>query len=145
MDVIPGVDSLPSSYERTILSIGNYDGVHLAHRHICDLIKDAATKTGARCAVLTFEPHPLSIVSPDRCPPLMTTLEEKLARLEEQGIDATIVQPFTRELAGMTAEEFIRVIVHEKAKAEAVFVGFNFHFGKGRAGNTKLLEKEGAK
>ncbi len=143
MDVIQGVDSLPSGYSRTILTIGNYDGVHLAHRHICGLIKEAASERGARSAVLTFDPHPLSVVAPERCPPLMSMLDEKLARLEEQGIDATIVQPFTRELAGTTAEEFIRTIVHEKARAELVLVGFNFHFGKGGKGNVDLLREEG--
>jgi riboflavin kinase/FMN adenylyltransferase len=143
MDVIQGVDSMPSAYRRTILTIGNYDGVHLAHRHICGIIKEAASERGARSAVLTFDPHPLSVVAPERCPPLMTTLDEKLARLEEQGIDATIVQPFTSGLAAMTAGEFVEAIVHEKVKAEMVYVGFNFHFGKGRKGNIGLLREEG--
>jgi len=134
---------MPSAYRRTILTIGNYDGVHLAHRHICAIIKEAASERGARSAVLTFAPHPLSVVAPERCPPLMTTLDEKLARLEAQGIDATIVQPFTPGLAAMTAEEFVGSIVHEKVKVEMVYVGFNFHFGKGRKGNIDLLREEG--
>lgn len=143
MDVIRGVDGIPPSYDRTVLTIGNYDGVHLAHRHICGFIKKASSERGVRSTVLTFDPHPLSVVAPDRCPPLMTTIDEKLARLEEQGIDATIVQPFTPELAAMTAEEFIFVVVHEKVKAGMVCVGFNFRFGKDRKGNIDLLRREG--
>ncbi|MDP7371663.1 MAG: bifunctional riboflavin kinase/FAD synthetase [Nitrospinota bacterium] len=143
MDVIRGVDSMPSGDGRTVLTIGNFDGVHLAHRHICRLIREAAGERGGRSVVLTFDPHPLSIVAPERRPPLMTTLEEKLARLETQGVDMVIVQPFTAELAGTEAGEFVRSILHEKIRTGLVFVGFNFHFGKGAAGNVALLRSEG--
>ncbi len=145
MDVYRGVESIPPGRHPAVLTIGNFDGVHLAHRQICRLIREEADRRGGRCAVLTFEPHPLSVVAPERCPPLMTTLEEKLARLEECGVDAAVVQPFTRELAGTTAEEFIRRIVHEGARAEAVVVGYNFRFGKGRAGDVNLLQEARAR
>jgi riboflavin kinase / FMN adenylyltransferase len=143
LDVIRGADVMPPTGGDTVLSIGNFDGVHLAHRHICQQIKEAAHERGARCAILTFEPHPLSVVSPDRCPPLMTTLDEKLSRLEAQGVDMVFVEPFTPELAAMEAEEFIRKILHEKIQAGLIFVGFNFHFGKGAVGNVELLRHEG--
>lgn len=143
MDVIRGGDVMPPLGGGTVLTIGNFDGVHLAHRHICQKIREASQERGARCAILTFDPHPLSVVAPDRCPPLMTTLDEKLARLEEQGVDIAFIEPFTSELAGMGAEEFIQRILHEKIQAGLVFVGFNFHFGKGAAGNVDLLRREG--
>ncbi len=143
MDIIRGVDSMPSGDARTVLTIGNFDGVHLAHRHICRLIREAACERGGRSAILTFDPHPLSVVAPDRRLPLMTTLDEKLARLETQGVDLAIVQPFTAELARTEAGEFVRSILHERIRAGLVFVGFNFHFGKGAAGNVALLRSEG--
>ena len=121
---------MPPRGGRIVLTVGNFDGVHLAHRHICQEIREAARGPGARCGILTFDPHPLSVVAPDQCPPLMTTLDEKLARLEEQSVDMVFVEPFTSELAGMEAEEFIRRILHEKIQAALVFVGFNFRFGK---------------
>ena len=143
MDVIRGSDAMPPRGGRIVLTVGNFDGVHLAHRHICQEIREAARGPGARCGILTFDPHPLSVVAPDQCPPLMTTLDEKLARLVEQSVDMVFVEPFTSELAGMEAEEFIRRILHEKIQAALVFVGFNFRFGKAATGNVNLLRREG--
>jgi riboflavin kinase/FMN adenylyltransferase len=145
LEVIKGVDQMPPADQRSVLTIGNFDGVHLAHRHICGLIKKAAAERGGRSAILTFEPHPLSIVRPERSPPLMTTLGEKLARLEEEEIDLAIVEPFTPALAGMSAGEFVRSVLHEKIGAGLVFVGFNFHFGSGATGNVDVLRAEGGK
>lgn len=143
MEIIWGVESMSSDGGRTILSIGNFDGVHLAHRHICRQIREAAVERGGRSAILTFDPHPLSVVASERCPPLMTTLEEKLARIAAQGVDLAVVQPFTAELARMDPGEFVQKIVHEILCTDIVFVGFNFHFGKGGAGNVELLRREG--
>lgn len=143
MDVIRGVSRFPRDRGRTVLSIGNFDGVHLAHRDICRQIREEAARRRAQSVVLTFEPHPLSVVAPDRCPPLMTTLDEKLARLEAQGVDAVVLEPFTHELSSMEADDFVRRIIHEGLGAELVVVGFNFHFGKGRAGDVALLKSVG--
>jgi len=143
VDVFRSVASYPKGLGRTVLSVGNFDGVHLAHRDICRLIQEEAARRGGRNVILTFEPHPLTIVAPERRPPLMTTLEEKLARLDEQGVGAVVVEPFTRELAATSAEEFIRRIIHGALGAELVVVGFNFRFGRGRAGNVDLLRAEG--
>ncbi|MBI3025503.1 MAG: bifunctional riboflavin kinase/FAD synthetase [Candidatus Tectomicrobia bacterium] len=143
MDVFRSAASFPAGEGRTILSIGNFDGVHLAHREICRLINTEAARRGARSVVLTFEPHPLSVVAPERCPALMTSLEEKLARLEEQRVGAVVVHPFTPELARTPAEEFVRGLLHEGLRAERVVVGFNFRFGKGRAGDVGLLRAQG--
>ena len=93
---------------------------------------------------MTFEPHPLSVVAPERRPPLMTTLEEKLARLEAQDIDAVVIEKFTPRLAQTEARDFVGQIIGEGLKASLVAIGFNFRFGKGRAGNVELLQEEGA-
>ena len=126
------------------MSIGNFDGVHLAHREICRFIKEEAARRGGRSVILTFEPHPLSVVAPERRPPLMTTLEEKLARLEAQDIDAVVIEKFTPRLAQTEARDFVGQIIGEGLKASLVAIGFNFRFGKGRAGNVELLQEEGA-
>lgn len=145
MDIYRGVESIPPDAGLAALTIGNFDGVHLAHREICRIINREAQVRGGRSAVLTFDPHPLSVVAPERMPPLMTTLDEKLARLAEQGLGAVVVQPFTPTLAKTEAAEFIRRIIREGVRPALVAIGFNFRFGKGRAGDVALLESEGAK
>ena len=144
MEVFEGVDAYGCEDSPSVLSIGNFDGVHLAHREICRFIKEEASRRGGRSVILTFEPHPLSVVAPERRPPLMTTLEEKLARLGAQDIDAVVIEKFTPHLAQTEARDFVRRIIGEGLKASLVVIGFNFRFGKGRAGNVELLQKEGA-
>ena len=113
MEVFEGVSAYDSEDSPSILSIGNFDGVHLAHREICRFINQEAYRRGGRSVILTFEPHPLSVVAPERRPPLMTTLEEKLARLEDQNVGAVVVQKFTPHLAETEAREFVRRIIGE--------------------------------
>lgn len=144
MEVFEGVDAYDRGSSPSILSIGNFDGVHLAHREICRFIREEAARRGGRSVILTFDPHPLSIVAPERRPPLMTTLEEKLARLEAQNVDAVVIEKFTRRLARTEARDFARRIICEGLGASLVVIGFNFRFGKGRAGNVELLRREGA-
>lgn len=144
MEVYEGVDAYDSEGSPSVLSIGNFDGVHLAHREICRFIKEEAARRGGRSVILTFEPHPLSVVAPERRPPLMTTLGEKLARLEAGNIDAVVVEKFTPLLAQTEAGDFVRRIIGEGLKAALVVIGFNFRFGKGRAGNVELLQEAGA-
>ena len=143
MEVFEGVDAYDREESPSVLSIGNFDGVHLAHKEICRFIKEEAARRRGRSVILTFEPHPLSVVAPERRPPLMTTLEEKLARLEVQNIDAVVIEKFTPRLAQTEARDFVRRIIGEGLKASLVVIGFNFRFGKGRAGNVELLQDEG--
>ncbi len=144
MEVFEGVDAYDPEESPSVLSIGNFDGVHLAHREICRFIREEAARRGGRSVILTFEPHPLSVVAPERRPPLMTTLEEKLARLEARNVDAVVVEKFTPFLAQTEAGDFVRRIIGEGLKAALVVIGFNFRFGKGRAGNVELLQEAGA-
>ena len=144
MEVFEGVDAYDPEDSPSVLSIGNFDGVHLAHREICRFINREADRREGRSVILTFEPHPLSVVAPERRPPLMTTLDEKLSRLEDQNVGAVVVQEFTPSLAQTEAREFVRRIIGEGLKASLVAIGFNFRFGKGRAGNVDLLQDEGA-
>ena len=144
MEVFEGVDAFDPEDSPSVLSIGNFDGVHLAHREICRFINQEASRRGGRSVILTFEPHPLSVVAPERRPPLMTTLEEKLSRLEDQNVDAVVVEKFTPLLAQTEARDFVRQIIGEGLKASLVAVGFNFRFGKGREGNVELLQEVGA-
>jgi len=144
VEVFEGVDAFDPEDSPSVLSIGNFDGVHLAHREICRFINQEASRRGGRSVIFTFEPHPLSVVAPERRPPLMTTLEEKLSRLEAQNVGAVVVEKFTPDLAQTEARDFVRRIIGDGLKASLVAVGFNFRFGKGRAGNVELLQEVGA-
>jgi riboflavin kinase/FMN adenylyltransferase len=129
----------------TAVTIGNFDGVHAAHRHIMGRVVLIAAANGWKPTVLTFDPHPMRVVAPDRAPRLLTTPEQRCALMREQGIEQTLVLPFTSEIARLTPEEFVRQILVEKLGAKAVLVGENFRFGARAAGDTAMLAALGAK
>jgi riboflavin kinase/FMN adenylyltransferase len=125
------------------LTIGNFDGVHLGHRRILATAVELARANRWRAGVLTFHPHPTRVVAPDRAPALMTTIEQRLERFAEIGLDRAVVLPFTAELARLSPEEFVRDILVRTLDARAVVVGSNFRFGHRHAGDTDTLVKLG--
>lgn len=148
MRVIYDLSELPSVGRRTsrrasVVTIGNFDGVHLAHQHLLRKVLECARATGKTAAAITFDPHPTKILAPKRAPKLLTSLSQKAALIETRGIEALIVLPFTSELASLSPEEFVRTILVEGLRARAVFVGPNFRFGFRHAGNTDRLRKLG--
>jgi len=143
MEIIKGIDSIGSDWGGAVLSIGNFDGVHLAHKNICAKLREKSQSERLKSVILTFDPHPLSVVAPDRCPSLMTTLSEKIARLEKEGVDALIVEPFTRNLSGFSPEEFVATYIIDGIKCKHILVGYNFRFGKNREGNIDFLKTLG--
>tara|TARA_A100001037_G_C15150389_1_gene638831 strand:- start:5106 stop:6041 length:936 start_codon:yes stop_codon:yes gene_type:complete len=143
MEIIKGIDNLDSDWDGAVLSIGNFDGVHLAHKNICAKLKEKSKSGKLRSVILTFDPHPLSIVAPERCPSLMTTLSEKTKRLEDEGIDIMVVEPFTKDLSDFSPEQFVSTYITNGIKAKEVLVGYNFHFGKNRGGNIEFLKTLG--
>ena len=143
MEIVKGINNLNSDWDGAVLSIGNFDGVHLAHKNICAKLQEKSQSEKLKSVILTFEPHPLSIVAPDRCPSLMTTLSEKIIRLENEGVDLMVVEPFTESLSDFSPEEFVMTYIVNGIKAKHVLVGYNFHFGKNRKGNIEYLETLG--
>lgn len=125
------------------LTIGNFDGVHLGHRRILETVVERARASGWKAAVLTFDPHPMRVVAPDRAPALMTTIEQRLERFAEIGIDETLVMPFTLEVARLSPGEFVRDVLADRLGARAVIVGSNFRFGQRHAGTIQTLEELG--
>jgi riboflavin kinase/FMN adenylyltransferase len=121
------------------LTIGNFDGVHLGHRRILETVIARARAGGWKAAVLTFHPHPTRVVAPDRAPALMTTIEQRLERFAEIGIDEVLVMPFNAEIARLTPEEFVADVLVERLDARAVIVGSNFRFGHRHAGDVATL------
>lgn len=143
MRIIQGSAALDAPFRRPIVTIGNFDGVHLGHRAILDTVVGRAHDLDGEAVVYTFEPHPRKVLRPESAPGLLTTLEQKVELLEAAGVDAVVVEPFTAEFARTTAEEFIRVCLHERLTPVEVYVGYDFHFGRDREGSMRMLTEMG--
>jgi len=128
---------------RSALSVGNFDGLHLGHQKLLSLLVEQASERSQRASVITFDPHPLRLLRPDQAPALIQTLSQRLAGLEQVGVEAALVLRFDRELSQVSAEEFIENILVDCAHAGTILVGANFCFGHRGAGDVKLLEKFG--
>jgi riboflavin kinase/FMN adenylyltransferase len=118
-----------------------FDGLHLGHQKIIQKVVSHAKAAGAVPTVITFDPHPRAVLYPENAPPLLQTLDQRLANFEILGIEQAIVIRFNQEFANLNAEVFLRHIVHERLQAKEVFLGKGFAFGKNRGGNIKLLKK----
>ena len=125
----------------TVLTLGVFDGLHLGHQRIMQTVVESAAAIDAVPTVITFDPHPRAVLHLDKAPPLLQTLDQRLANFEVLGIKQTIVIRFDREFADTDAETFLADIVHERLQAREVFLGKGFFFGKNRGGNIELLRE----
>lgn len=125
----------------TVLTLGVFDGLHLGHQTIMKTIVKRAKATDSVPTVITFDPHPRAVLHPENAPPLLQTLDQRLANFEVLGIEQAIVIRFDTEFADQNAEEFLRDIVHERLQAREVYLGKGFAFGKNRGGNIELLKE----
>jgi len=122
-----------------VLTIGNFDGVHAGHRSILRRVVKLARERGWKPSAVTFHPHPLKIVAPERAPKLLTTPEERVELMAAEGITQVLILPFTPELMQMPPRDFACGIVAQRLDAKAVLVGDNFRFGHGHSGDTNTL------
>lgn len=141
MNVFRSIDEARGKLSGCAVAIGNFDGVHLGHRQLLAKAKALAEARGAPAAVLTFEPHPAKVLSPDFAPPLISTITRKLRLLEDEGLDAVVIQPFDRAYAATSAEAFVRRDLVGALGARDIVVGYDFTFGKGRAGTPEALAR----
>ena len=153
MKIVPGAagfaaiaarDSTGAARTPLALAIGNFDGVHLGHAALLAEARARAARDGGPSAVLTFTPHPARLFAPDRAPPLITSLERRLDLLAEAGIDIAIVEPFTRAFAAIDAPAFVHDVLARQLGARDVVVGYDFSFGRDRAGTVAVLHELGA-
>lgn len=127
-----------------VVTVGTFDGVHLGHQKIINRLKEVAEEKGGETVVITFEPHPRSVIYPDSWNlKLINSPQKKTELLQKTGIDHLVILPFTKELANMTSYEFIRQILVEGIKMKSIVVGFDHHFGKDRLGNHHSLRDFG--
>lgn len=142
MDVIRGYDRVPA-WSGSAVAIGNFDGVHVGHRALIQRTRELAGDAG-RAVVLTFDPHPAAVVG-SVAPPRLASLDRRIELLAQAGVDAVVIEPFTRELAGRSADAFIDDIVVRALRAHAIVVGYDFSYGHARAGTTATLCAHGAR
>jgi len=135
-----GADEPPRG---AVLTIGNFDGVHLGHQAILRYVVDRAKDLGTVAAAMTLEPHPIKLLRPRQAPRLVSTLDQRLELIARTGIEVALVVPFTHRLARMPAETFITDVLAERLAIREVYIGANFRFGADRGGDVPLLERMG--
>lgn len=143
MEVFDGAGAIALPPLRPVVTLGNFDGIHLGHRAILATVVKRARAHRGMALVYTFEPHPRKVLQPDHAPGLLVTLEQKLELLEQAGVDAVVVEPFSLEFARTTAQEFVRDILHARIRPLEVYVGYDFHFGRDREGSMRMLTEMG--
>jgi riboflavin kinase / FMN adenylyltransferase len=144
MNIIHAANELDTKGKRVCLAIGFFDGVHLGHQQILrQTIADARQHDGI-ALVLTFDQHPATIVAPDKVPPLIYSLPQKLRAIESLGVENVFLIRFDKKFSEQTGEQFIRGLAQELGKVRSICVGANFVFGHKRSGNVALLKKLGA-
>lgn len=127
--------------ERSVVTIGNFDGVHRGHREIFKRVCRYAAEAKAVSVVVTFDPHPLQLLSPDRAPLLITSREQKRSLIAESDIDLLVVIPFTREFAQLPATQFVETVLVGALGVCRLVIGHDYAFGKNREGDERLLLK----
>ena len=125
----------------TVLTLGVFDGLHLGHQKIMETVVERAKAVQAVPTAITFDPHPRAVLYPEKSPPLLQTLDQRLANFEVLGIEQAIVIRFNKKFADQDAEIFLREIIHERLQAKEIYLGHGFAFGKNRSGNIELLKK----
>jgi riboflavin kinase/FMN adenylyltransferase len=135
---------LPESLRGAIVALGNFDGFHAGHQAVAGEAIEWARAEGRPAIIATFDPHPVRLFKPDLPPFRLTTLEQRHELYLAAGATAMLVFHFDRELAGTTAEDFVRVLLHERIGAAGVVTGEDFTFGKARGGNRQRLAQLGA-
>jgi riboflavin kinase/FMN adenylyltransferase len=127
----------------SVISIGNFDGLHIGHQKIIRAVVAGARIEKAIASIITFDPHPLKVLRPDAAPPLIMTIGQRVAGFAECGLDAALVMRFDRALADLSAEEFVRSVLVDTVRAKRILVGVNFRFGYQQAGNVEVLARLG--
>jgi riboflavin kinase/FMN adenylyltransferase len=140
MRVFESLD-ISETFVNPVLTIGNYDGIHLGHRTIIEVVRMKAAELGGTTMLMTFNPHPLQILKPEKGLPSIAPLEEKKALIEETGIDVLFIVPFTPAFSQIGAEDFVKDILVHRLGIKGLVIGYDFTFGKGGGGKPETLAR----
>ena len=136
-------DRRPAHWQAPVLALGNFDGLHRGHMKIVERVRRTALEHGRTPVVLTFDPHPTRVLRPDKAPPLIMTLEQKVDTLAQAGMEGVAVVRFTPEMSHWEPETFVRTVLVDWLGVSEVWVGSNFLFGRDRSGTFAVLEELG--
>lgn len=143
MQLWRSLEEIPSDLGPTVVVIGNFDGVHLGHRHVVNRARETAAERSLAVVAVTFDPHPMAVLRPEHAPMTLTSLERRAELLAEAGADGVLALPFDRDVARWTPEEFVRRVLVDGLHAAAVVVGANFRYGHRAAGDVATLREAG--
>jgi riboflavin kinase/FMN adenylyltransferase len=143
MQVWRNLEQVAALPGRAVVTIGNFDGVHIGHRYLFEEVRARASASGASAVVLTFDPHPVHLLAPDRELKLLTPMPERLTLFAQSQLDGVLVLRFDAALAAMPAEDFVRQILVDRLRAREILVGRDFRFGYRALGNVELLHTMG--
>ena len=143
MLLITDLGKITERFTNSVITLGNFDGIHLGHQELVRMVIRRAREINGQSMVVTFRPHPLKVLAPEKCPPLISIYEEKIPLFEKLGIDVLVKIPFSLRFAEMTPRQFVKEILCDTLGAKDIFVGYNYRFGKGREGTTQTLKQMG--
>jgi riboflavin kinase/FMN adenylyltransferase len=143
METYNNLADIPGPWHNSFVTIGNFDGVHLGHQMLFAEVVSRAYQKKGTSVVVTFDPHPLRVISPDKGIKLISPLEQKVELISMAGIDILVVIPFTREFAATSAETFVDDVLIKTIGVKELVVGYDYAFGKGRQGNIDFLKEQG--
>jgi riboflavin kinase/FMN adenylyltransferase len=143
MEIIQGIENLKRPFRNPVVTLGNFDGVHLGHQKIFEKVKEEASKIHGEAVVITFEPHPLKVLSPERFLPLLTPFRKKMMLIEKVGIETVLCLRFSLAFSEISPDEFIKNILVERVKVKKIIVGYNYRFGKEQKGDVQTLIQSG--
>jgi riboflavin kinase/FMN adenylyltransferase len=139
------LEEVPASLGRTVVTVGNFDGVHRGHQHVVRRAREVARELGDLPVVaVTFDPHPIAVLRPEHAPQTLSSLETRAALLGDAGVDEVLAVPFSRDVAGWSPERFVADVLVDALHARAVVVGANFRFGTKASGDVATLVRLGA-
>lgn len=144
MKIFDNLENLPNFDKKLVVALGNFDGVHVGHRHLLEEMINFSSQAKAVPSVFLFHPHPQKVLDPENAPKMLLDLEKKIEILESLNIEIVFIIPFNGKIASLTPKEFVEEVIVKKLKAHGVFVGFNYRFGHGASGTPELLLKLGA-
>ncbi len=144
MVIYHNLNHIAQTFQNPVITIGNFDGVHLGHQTLFAKVKDRARSVGGQSVVITFDPHPIKLMCPDKHLPLLTTTAQKVKLLSALEVDVIIVHPFSAEFGAMPARDFVWTYLVQRLAAREVVIGHDYRFGKNREGNIAVMQALGA-
>ncbi|RMF94187.1 MAG: bifunctional riboflavin kinase/FAD synthetase [Candidatus Schekmanbacteria bacterium] len=145
MKLIRGVPDRRLDIKKSVVTIGNFDGIHLGHQEIFNELLETSRSLDGKSVVISFHPHPLKILSPEKCPPLINTIREKIELISRMGIDYLVCIRFSKEFSEIEPEKFIKEILIDRIGMKKLLVGYDFGFGRGRSGSIDFIKENSKK